>query len=498
MGFKASPVGKTVKPFVLELHAAGKKGGLAVHSATVVYSIVRSLSLLPHAEVVVVSGKSADGKSINALGAMSSVKFGDKVTLVFSGGESESKTIFEGHVAGIAPYRTDSAYGVTISITHWLAGLTGCSAFFAGLDAQFPEDAMRWMTMPAGAGITGLCGLSVKGLTGLVPFDSNIWEMFKGTLEKAAQITASVSVNNLGKAIAANTGGMAILNRIKGVANMITGVQVTDIMRTTFAMQAMSANSGGATLMEKVLAFCHTMGVMLLPGATSAVIAPEGSLASCKPGLQILGDEETLARVVMNRSSPIDGCYMYGSAEGTRTGIFGSFKERPVASYSVENANGGRIISTEAPPWLRGFLQTPAPTFASTGNGRGGSGGTKSDSKAQDARESAAETIAAMGDRWCRLQWAIASCAGSLAYIEGPLRFDVGPGTQIEVFAGAPEGGGTKGCLRGMVEGVQHRLHAGAAAVSTAVAISGARVSTADNGLKSHPLYGDYLAKWEI
>jgi hypothetical protein len=49
-----------------------------------------------------------------------------------------------------------------------------------------------------------------------------------------------------------------------------------------------------------------------------------------------------------------------------------------------------------------------------------------------------------------------------------------------------------------MVEGVQHRLHAGAAAVSTAVAISGARVSTADNGLKSHPLYGDYLAKWEI
>lgn len=103
MGFKASPVGKTVKPFVLELHAAGKKGGLAVHSATVVYSIVRSLSLLPHAEVVVVSGKSADGKSINALGAMSSVKFGDKVTLVFSGGNPKAKPFLRAMLPALRP-----------------------------------------------------------------------------------------------------------------------------------------------------------------------------------------------------------------------------------------------------------------------------------------------------------------------------------------------------------------------------------------------------------
>ena len=188
---------------------------------------------------------------------------------------------------------------------------------------------------------------------------------------------------------------------------------------------------------------------------------------------------------------------MYGGGEGVQSGIFGSYNNRPVASFHVKGGKGkGVIISTTAPPWLRGYLQSPQPTFESTGNGRSGATPPADDGQEAD-RRTANDDIKSMGDKWCQLQWAVATCAGSIANVEGPLRFDIGPGTQIGIVSGTP-GGADSGQAIGLVEGVYLKLDAAAAAVSTVYAISGARMLADDSGMQRHPLYGDYVQLWPI
>lgn len=495
MAFSASPVGTSIPRFSLSLQVGGVGADVPVSRASIVYSIVRSPSLLPRADIVVVSGKSMDGGAdVDAMATLGSVKRGDPATVTFSDGTGAGRVIFDGYVAEVAAYRTDSAHGITVSLVHWLSALEGCSAFFAGLDAAFPESAMRWITAPAG---TGAIAMTVQGIR--VDPDSNIWNMYRATLNKAALTSGQAgAANNMGQLFPLNSRGLGTLDRIDGMAIMSTGVNVTDIMRTTFGMAAWSTDYGGATLLEKVLTFCEMMHVMLIPGATRAAIAPEGSLASCLRGAQLTVDTETLAKTVMARNPPVAGCYMYGSGEGVQSGIFGSYKDRPSASYHTKAGGGdGVIISTLAPPWLRGFLQSaPQPTFASVGNGRSGATPPADDGQ-EAARDKAIDIIQSMGTKWCQMQWAVAACAGSIANVEGPLRFDIGPGTQIGIVSGTP-GGADSGQAIGLVEGVYLKLDAAAAAVSTVYAISGARMLADDSGMQQHPLYGDYVQLWPI
>lgn len=494
MAFSTSPVGSFVPAFSLSLQVGGAGASVPVSRASIVYSIVRSPSLLPRADIVVVSGKSmGGGADVDAMAALGSVKRGDPATVTFSAGTGAGRVIFDGYVTEVAAYRTDSAHGITVSLTHWLSALAGCSAFFAGLDAAFPEDAMRFLTAPAGS---GSIGMTVAGMTP-PDLDSNIWNMYRETLKMASGIANSASSNNLGTLFDANERGIGTLSRIDGKAVMTGGVQATEIMTTTFAMAAWSSDYGGATLLEKVLTFCEMMHVMLLPGTTRAAIAPEGSLASCQRGAQLTVDTETLAKTVMARNHPIEGCFMYGSGEGVLSGIFGSYNELPVSSFYAKGGTGkGVIISTTAPPWLRGYLQSPQPTFVSTGNGRSGEAPPADDGQ-EAKRDNDHAVIQAMGDKWCQMQWAVATCAGSISNVEGPLRFDIGPGTQIGIVAGTPDGADS-GQVIGLVEGVHLKLDAAAAAVSTVYAISGVRMLADDSGMQQHPLYGDYVQLWPI
>lgn len=496
MAFSTSPVGSFVPAFSLSLQVGGAGVSVPVSRASIVYSIVRSPSLLPRADIVVVSGKSmGGGADVDAMAALGSVKRGDPATVTFSAGTGAGRVIFDGYVTEVATYRTDSAHGITVSLTHWLSALAGCSAFFAGLDATFPEDATRRLAAPAGS---GSIGMTVAGMTP-PNLDSNIWNMYRETLIMAAGIATSASSTNLGPlfTIKANDRGIGTLSRIDGKAVMTDGVQATEIMKTTFAMAAWSSDYGGATLLEKVLTFCEMMHVMLLPGTTRAAIAPEGSLASCQRGAQLTVDTETLAKTVMARNHPIEGCFMYGSGEGVLSGIFGSYNELPVSSFYAKGGTGkGVIISTTAPPWLRGFLQSPQPTFVSTGNGRSGEAPPADDGQ-EAKRDNDRNVIQSMGDKWCQMQWAVATCAGSISNVEGPLRFDIGPGTQIGIVSGTPDSADS-GQAIGLVEGVYLKLDAAAAAVSTVYAISGSRMLDDDSGMQRHPLYGDYVQLWPI
>lgn len=494
MRFNPTPIGSSIPQFALFLYLGGQAKSLPIHSATISNSIVRSASLLPTAVVTVVSGIASDGgKTIDAAGVLSNVKRGDLARIIFSWEAGKGDVVFNGFVTGVSGYRSDSANGVAITMVHWLSLLEGSSAFFAGLDAQFPEDAMRWITAPSRE---GALFITERGLAGAVPSSPDVWGMFRNTLEYVAMRYSELSANNLGKVIAMNTSGFKALQLIQGKAKMIAGAEATDIMRTTFHTLAMSASDGGATLLQKVMTFCEMMGVMLLPGIAKAAIAPEGSMGSGKRGATLSIDEETLVHVLLARNLPVDGCYMYGALEGFGAGVFGAYNEKPVASFSVDQSRGGRVISATAPPWLRGFLQSPHATHAATGAGRGDAASGNPSGAAPGVSADNANKLISMADLWCKHKWAMASCAGSLVQVEGPLRFDIGPGTQIGLTTGTSHNSAVAD-VYGLVEGVQHRLNAGTSSVSTLFSISGSRMVADDVGLAEHPLYGEYLSLWE-
>lgn len=505
MAFSASPVGSSLLQFSLELSVGGGAAAIPINNATVQYTIVRTPSLLPRAEVSAVVGKSmAGGADADAFNTLRAVKRGDKATLTFSTGGGAGRVIFEGYVNGVSVFRTDSSYGVTVSLVHWLSALAGTAAYYAGLDAMFPESKLRYVASPAAAGTQGQ-GTAVLTMAavhnGITP-GSNIWDVFHSALRaaqnEAVSSSAGSGANNIGTALVGNSRGFAALARIAGKAVLIQGssAQVMGAMRETFARLAFSGNMGGRTLLDKLLVFCNMMHVMLLPGATTAAVVPEGSLASCQRGATLTIDEEVLARLLLAKNPEVRGCFMYGAAEGADQGMLGDPGSFPSACYDAGADTDGLMISVNCPPWLSGFVR-PSLTFLTTGNGYSGEAAPTDDGGKAD-RDELKQAIQEMGNRWCKLQWAVESCRGSSSTIEGPLRFDIGPGTQLGLAPGTPDGadGGVQAI--GLVEGVEIALDASAAAVSTRYTISGARLVSDARGLQSHPLYGAYIELWPI
>ena len=505
MAFNAGPVGSSLLQFSLELSVGGGAAAIPINNATVQYTIVRTPSLLPRAEVSAVVGKSmAGGADADAFNTLRAVKRGDKATLTFSTGGGAGRVIFEGYVNGVSIFRTDSSYGVTVSLVHWLSALAGTAAYYAGLDSMFPESKMRYVSSKLGSGASSAAApvITMLGVYNAVTERANIWEAFHNAL-KAAQADAVSSgtgsgANNIGTALVGNSRGFAALGRIIGMAELIPGstAKVSKAVKETFARLAFSGNMGGRTLLDKLLVFCNMMHLMLLPGATTAAIAPEGSLASCQRGATLTVDEEVLARVLLAKNPEVRGCFMYGAGEGIDSGSVGVKDTYPVACYDAGADTDGLMISVVCPPWLSGFVR-PSLVFLTAGNGYSGEAAPTDDGGSAE-RDEMRQAIQEMGNRWCKLQWAVESCRGSSSTVEGPLRFDIGPGTQLGLAPGTPDGADGGVQVIGLVEGVEIALDASAAAVSTRYTISGARLVSDDRGLQSHPLYGAYVESWPI
>ena len=505
MAFNATPVGGKLLQFSLELSVGGGTSAIPVNNATVQYMIIRTPSALPRAEVSAVVGKSmADGAAADSFNALKAVKRGDVAKLSFSTGGGGGRVIFEGYVNGVSIFRTSSSYGVTVSIVHWLSALMGTAAYYAGLDALFPESKLRYISSPAAAGTAapGAATITMAAISNAISIGGNIWDVFHSAL-KAAQrdavaSSAGAGANNIGTALVGNSRGFAALGRISGSATLVTGSSgaVMKAVRDTFANLAFSGYAGGRTLLDKVLLFCNMMHVMLLPGATTATMAPEGSLASCPRGATLTVDEESLARVLLAKNPEVRGCFMYGAGEGASQGMLGDTSGFPIACYDAGDNVDGLMISVNCPPWLCGFVR-PSLTFLTKGNGYSGEA-APADDGGKAERDEINQAMQDIGNKWCKLQWAVESCRGSVASIEGPLRFDVGPGTQIGLAPGDPDGKGTGAGAIGLVEGVELKLDADAAMVSTRYTVSGTRLVADDRGLKTHPLYGAYVESWPI
>ena len=512
--FESKPIkaGTRIPRYRLRLEISGANIVAPIVSGVMSYMVVRSTSQLPTADVTVPVGlEMGTGKMIKAFAILSHVKRTDLARIVYYAGDSlDGFVLFEGRVTNVAMMRTSASYGVTVSLVHWLADLDGCAAYFPSFDALFPSSAYRRI----GSGNATLKEKAKEVMSSVHSFAFSLtpgpdaWTNFVDAVTKAYdRANGDMSGTTAGGAASAsgfysaNLSGINALKRIFslstfGKAGLAAGK--SDAMKTMLATIALTDDTGGRTMLEKVLAYCDVMNLMLVPSGASACVAPEGSFAN-DLAKTIPLDEQAQVRLMSARNRVLRGCVMLGVGGLSNDGTLIEFDNAAIAAYGDIKADGP-MISVPAPPWLEGLalpehdMMTKAGAAAELGQSRSSSNavgyvltGTPADNADKLALQDAANA-------WCRMYLASQMTLGNLATITGPLRFDIGPGTQLACTEHEGQ------FIYGMVEGVRVNFDAQQAMVSTEYAISGARSESEQlaYGLKYPPLYKEYMASCSI
>ena len=502
--FSSTPItaGTTIPRYRVALEINGGAISAPVVAAAVSYMIVRSPAQMPTAEVTVPTGlEMGTNKWINAVAILANVTRNDLARIIYyPEGADDGVVLFDGRVTGVSFLRTDGSYGVTVSLVHWLADLEGCAAYFPSFDATFPAAAYRSLGLgKADATKTAKAvELSITTFAAGVKTGSDPWKNFTGAIAAAfdlanGEATIGGSASGFYKA---NRGILDTLARISsgGTKFNTAGAAAArgGAMRGQLAAIAVSTPDSRETMLDKVLVYCRSMNLMLIPCNMAAYAVPEGSFAKAK-AIVVPFNEQSMMRLTSARNRVLRGCVMIGVG-GRGSGNVRTESDNAAIAAFATGAKTGMMVSVPAPFWLSGA--TLAYSGLNTTEGvdlffsrSRGSANAHNAPKADDS-----SALQAAANAWCKMYWAAQMTSGSMTSVEGPARFDIGPGTQL--ICEGPE----DQRVHGMVEGVRIVMDAERCAVSTEYAISGSRSEAEQEayGMETPALYEKFMKSCAI
>lgn len=506
--------GDTLPAFAtrLVIGADSKELDVPVTSVSMTYRVVRSPGDIPNARVQLSSGYNP--KSLAEYDALRVILDAHRISkspakIVFNmGSGAGDRVLFDGYVLGVSPVRTASSYGVLVMLTHWLSDLDGSSAYLSGFASSFPSEAIR----PATSGMhkSG----AIAGESPLLPTEhvkdiklTEVWATFSDFVLRllsyaptsGSQLLDYSGLNLYGE----NVRGANALTRISGYCTFKGGI--TQVLQESAVLHmiqlAAYPDVGGVTLLEKVLSLCDSFGCMLAPGAEFAGVYPDGSFARASevvdPRAILEPGEIALSEVTLGLNRDVRGCVLLGVAAQSAMGSLSFSDNKPIAAYYSTSRGGleagGNFIPAKCPQWLALILTPVANMYASVGK-PGMCGRSRSTQKppagAQDPLQAARDArpvLQVLADDWARYAWGRAVTAGSSLRITGPLRFDIGPGTQVCLQMRSGSGidldQGEPHLFYGMVDSAEITIDAEGNMASTSFGLMGIRTPEDDKEL---------------
>lgn len=453
----------------------------------------------------------------------------------------EPQVIFYGKIAGISNMLVENGVGLTVTINHWMAGLQSGTILTAYANPLDPRNSFMQASTYGSRSQTGLAEVAAIGsildAAKLTPddFAEDMWTY--GIKEFIARLLTQDLVGPLPQpgetldefacsdAINRPSGSLKeAWTRIEGPTSVLgspyskwavplkisppggeINSRIIESMRETITHNPVSAYQNADAWSKLVSYFLPGFDLMLVPRVKTAIIAPKNISLRQPYCHRIVADDidQIDASDVLRR--PIKAVGVIGQFQSSTNlaklaGLLGVSPSVLACYNSEDDNNNGRTAMVKPPPFLQrfvtdkaiisGFFRSRKPP-----GGLGNPGDSPDEEKVQNVADGVYQ-VQAMFAEYAKQYYFNRQTQGRTCRVNGKLRFDISPGSMVEILAKPEQVRGLSTDsphLQGQVTRVTIAIDVRRKTASTSFQVSNVRTKTENDDesftLERHPLY---------
>jgi hypothetical protein len=369
------------------------------------------------------------------------------------------KLVFEGYVSGLGFQRSRKSFNVAVKLVHWLVQLVWSSSLSEALHPGTPTDVAFKSTLlsqPLGgaAGQDSSLVLDIESVMpgSLLTVGNDVWEAIKKLLlaiaEKPILNPSTLGFVSVGSQT--NTAAIEALQRIDYFGGPILrikdGSASISVALAKFIGGEAVQSFGEQTFWGKLVGtYSPYLMLIFSPRVTDCLVRPFAYSHRTPYKLGIRGEDYVLQDFDSVSDRPIRGIALYGAEDPTASGVMSGPGEdlgRYMNSYYVpedcEECRHGSVMFFETPQWLHNALEITAAQIDPTLKPRNGILGAATDVPPVHIEHPDVEPIRNLAEHLSRCIYARESLRHRLSQVAGRLRFDICPGSTVEI-EGVPE-----------------------------------------------------------
>lgn len=428
--------------------------------------------------------------------------------------------VFDGLLTSTNYRRSRDTASLNIRFAHWAIDLNSSSSITRASHTLTPQQLSGAAAFRGGAGFAPAFFAAAGGADLFTPANlrEDLWG--KALSPWLQSVCNQVMLDNAGEEIASNTEGLAALHRfepfvtggtyVNGKASPITaanrpGAEFLAAAIADAATAETIESFASSTLWDKLIdGYAADYHLAVIPLVNTALVVP-GMAGFRRPWQIIYGEEYILTDNTSNLSRPVKGVRLFHgmgsitSAPGLRRA---DAANPQVLAGRFESEIDGMIVYGNVPRWAANFIVPAAFGDAAAPFGPRGGAMFPGAGQAGVANPGAVQQNAIpLWDSYARALYILEALRGRTASIQGKLRFDISPGSTVELrgvedkFVQSQLGLRASDILYGEVQSVTINVDAESLSASTTFSIKNLRNFDENSNdfmsIDSHPLYDE-------
>ena len=366
---------------------------------------------------------------------------------------TEPFLVFDGRLTRTDYRRSRDSVSLNMRFAHWSIDLNSSSSVTRASHTLTPQQLSGAAAFRGGAGILPAFFAGGAGAELFTPANlgEDLWGKALGPWLQ--QVCNQAILDDAGQPIQPNTEGLAALARFepfvtggayengKELPVIAAGRNGAEFLATAIAESVSSEtfeSFAASTLWDKIIGtYAPDYHFAVVPLARTALVVP-GMSGMRTPWQAVYGEEYTVIDSTGDLARPIRGVHLF-SGIGSMTGALGIRRaeaaDEAVLAGRYEVEVDGMIINANVPRWAANFVTPVAFGMAAAPFGIRGGAVFPGVGVAPAAGPLAARAAAVeLWDEYARAVYIMEALRGRTGSIQGKLRFDIAPGSTIELY----------------------------------------------------------------